>query len=349
MTIKLEEHFWRLLEKLKNGYYKMNKLAIVIPAYKSDFISATIDSIINQTCSNFNLYIGIDGPINETIEALKPYDQDKKIQIKIFEENIGSKDLVAQWVRCINITENEEYIWLFPDDDLMSSNCVESFYMHLQEIKSKPCLLRFNNFNIDSQDKPITERSNLPLVETGDSYILARYINNRRSSLAEHIFSREVYDKYGIINFPAAWGSDTISWFIYGNNKPIETIAKGTVMTRQSDKNISNSLSPFNDEKIEGFYLQLEYLMAENFFERNKQAFNSYGTHKHFLKMYIFNRYFILGVKHNMLDILKNSLRNNRLLSDGIFRNFLRLLFYNNLQFRIAIKKLKSTMLLYRN
>ena len=153
-------------------------------------------------------------------------DQDKKIQIKIFEENIGSKDLVAQWVRCINITENEEYIWLFPDDDLMSSNCVESFYMHLQEIKSKPCLLRFNNFNIDSQDKPITERSNLPLVETGDSYILARYINNRRSSLAEHIFSREVYDKYGIINFPAAWGSDTISWFIYGNNKPIETILR---------------------------------------------------------------------------------------------------------------------------
>ena len=221
--------------------------------------------------------------------------------------------------------------------------------MHLQEIKSKPCLLRFNNFNIDSQDKPITERSNLPLVETGDSYILARYINNRRSSLAEHIFSREVYDKYGIINFPAAWGSDTISWFIYGNNKPIETIAKGTVMTRQSDENISNSLSLFNDEKIEGFYLQLEYLMAENFFERNKQAFNSYGTHKHFLKMYIFNCYFILGVKHNMLDILKNSLRNNRLLSDGIFRNFLRLLFYNNLQFRIAIKKLKSTMLLYRN
>ena len=43
----------------------MKRLAIIIPAYKSKFLRQTLDSLVNQTNQNFNLYIGDDNsPFN---------------------------------------------------------------------------------------------------------------------------------------------------------------------------------------------------------------------------------------------------------------------------------------------
>ena len=39
---------------------EQNNLAIVIPAYKSTFLPAALDSIAAQTCQDFTLYIGDD-------------------------------------------------------------------------------------------------------------------------------------------------------------------------------------------------------------------------------------------------------------------------------------------------
>jgi glycosyltransferase involved in cell wall biosynthesis len=38
----------------------MNKLAIIIPAYKITFLDEALNSIANQTCLDFTVYIGDD-------------------------------------------------------------------------------------------------------------------------------------------------------------------------------------------------------------------------------------------------------------------------------------------------
>jgi glycosyltransferase involved in cell wall biosynthesis len=38
----------------------LKQLAIVIPAYKGTFFKQTIESIVNQTCKDFTLYVGDD-------------------------------------------------------------------------------------------------------------------------------------------------------------------------------------------------------------------------------------------------------------------------------------------------
>ena len=112
-----------------------NNLAIIIPAYKSTFLPAALDSIASQTCKDFTLYIGDDCSPNNIGEIVDKYEDKINIIYKRFDTNLGGKDLVAQWERCIDMTQNEEWIWLFSDDDMMDKNCVEEFYKTIEDNK----------------------------------------------------------------------------------------------------------------------------------------------------------------------------------------------------------------------
>ena len=114
----------------------MHKLAIIIPAYKATFLPAALDSIAVQTCKDFTLYVGDDcspEPIGNIVEQYK----DKiKLVYQRFDTNLGGKDLVAQWERCIAMSKDEPYIWLFSDDDVMEPNCVEQLLKQIETTKS---------------------------------------------------------------------------------------------------------------------------------------------------------------------------------------------------------------------
>ena len=64
-------------------------LAIVIPAYKAEFLSGTLSSLANQTDKRFNVYIGDDcSPANlENIVA--PFLDKMSINYRRFPHNAG--------------------------------------------------------------------------------------------------------------------------------------------------------------------------------------------------------------------------------------------------------------------
>ena len=103
-------------------------LAIVIPYYKKAYFKETLDSIASQTCKDFVLYIGDDASSDNPQDIIDEYKDKIKIVYHRFEENMGCNDLVAQWERCISLTNNEDWIWLFSDDDKMQETCVQEFY-----------------------------------------------------------------------------------------------------------------------------------------------------------------------------------------------------------------------------
>lgn len=89
------------------------KIAIVIPAYKIDFFDSVLKSLANQTNKNFTIYVGIDASKSDFESIIDRYSNSLDIVFKRFEENLGGKDLVAQWTRCIELTHGEPWIWLF--------------------------------------------------------------------------------------------------------------------------------------------------------------------------------------------------------------------------------------------
>lgn len=99
----------------------LKQFAIVIPAYKGTFFKQTIESIVNQTCKDFTLYVGDDCSSYPMEMLISQYKDKIDIVYKRFDHNLGGQDLFAQWHCCIDMTKGEPYIWLFSDDDIMQT------------------------------------------------------------------------------------------------------------------------------------------------------------------------------------------------------------------------------------
>ena len=103
---------------------KARKLAIVLPAYKGRFLKDTLDSIAAQTCQDFTLYVGDDASPEPLQAIVRAYASRIQVVYHRFDDNLGRKDLVAHWERCIALS-TEPLVWLFSDDDLMPADGVE--------------------------------------------------------------------------------------------------------------------------------------------------------------------------------------------------------------------------------
>ena len=217
----------------------MSKLAIVIPAYKILYFPQVLESIANQTCKNFNLYIGVDGSQDDFDSVIKSYSKKISITHNHFTENLGKKDLVAHWERCINLVKSEEWIWLFSDDDIMESTCVENFYNCLIENEDYH-LFHFNVLRINENNDIIENCKPFPDVLNSADFLIGRLKGILSSYALEYVFRKEYFmNNKRFENFDLAWGSDDATWIKIARSKGIKTIEDSKVYWRKSRFNIS--------------------------------------------------------------------------------------------------------------
>lgn len=124
-------------------------LAIVIPAYKEAYFHQALQSLANQTSKNFTVYIGDDASPFDLKSIADHFSQDLNISYTKFEKNTGARNLVNQWKRCIALSKNEKWLWLFSDDDIADPSCVENFYKILDQNQDRFDVYRFNTCVID--------------------------------------------------------------------------------------------------------------------------------------------------------------------------------------------------------
>lgn len=232
----------------------LKQLAIVIPAYKGTFFKQTIESIVNQTCKDFTLYVGDDCSSYPMEMLISQYKDKIDIVYKRFDHNLGGQDLVAQWHRCIDMTKGEPYIWLFSDDDIMQPRCVEVF-LALPKIERDNYLVRFHTNMFGEKDKELPKwDERIDAME----YLERRWSDKLVNFVVEFIFPREVYNrKNGFQHFDLAWGSDSITWLKFSSDLKgflSLDIPDANVLWRYSDENISpNKSSAIAKRKIEAW------------------------------------------------------------------------------------------------
>lgn len=218
----------------------MNDLAIVIPAYKINFFSSVLNSLSRQTCKRFTVYIGEDCSKDDFKTLIERYSEKIDIVYQRFNENLGGKNLVAQWKRCIEMTQGEPWIWLFSDDDTMAENSVETFY---KEIKGSPSLYDIYHFNVDIINEEgivIKEATTFPPVISALDFYKMKQTARIESFVVEYIFSRKIYEQTGgFEHFEMAWGSDIATWCKMGQSKGIKTLYGSKIQWRSSNKNIT--------------------------------------------------------------------------------------------------------------
>lgn len=249
------------------------QLAIVIPAYKGHFLEQVLESIAAQTDQRFNVYIGDDASPHDIKRICDAFSHRLDLSYTKFDENIGQKSLVSHWNRCIDLS-TEPWIWLFCDDDLMESQCLEMFYKTIEKKGNTHDVLRFNTLTIDDSNRVIRINPPHPLTETGPEFIYHRLKRERASFVSEYIFSRKSYiENRGIVDFPLAWCSDDASWLKFSKNNKILTIQDGRVLWRHGEYNISPSRRKYQSEKIEAAFSYIKWL---NKFLSNNEIDDSY-------------------------------------------------------------------------
>lgn len=250
------------------------KLAIVIPAYKRYFFYACLESLSIQTNKNFKLYVCDDGSREDLYSVVQQFENQLDISYVRFEDNLGKKDLVAHWNRSVLLVK-EQWVWLFSDDDIMSKNCVQSFYEVLNKTKGEYNIYRFNIEMIDSKDNVICVKEKHPEIESSYSFLLRRLQSKSLSAAIEYVFKKEIFEnENGFINFPLAYCSDDASWIKFSNQKPIYTILSDTIYWRASGSNIS-SKKGLQSLKKDSLIAFINWQL--NFFQDNKSEILLYA------------------------------------------------------------------------
>ena len=111
------------------------KISIIVPTYKTpiNFLRDMIDSVINQTYSNWELCIADGSEGDMAVEAeLKRYsEQDSRIRYRLLEKNEG---ISGNTNAALEMTEGE-YVGLFDHDDILAPNALYEVVNALQEKK----------------------------------------------------------------------------------------------------------------------------------------------------------------------------------------------------------------------
>lgn len=122
------------LEKQKKDKFEFEpKISIIVPTYKTpiNFLREMIDSVIDQTYSNWELCIADGSEGDSAVEAeLEKYaKQDDRIKYTLLEKNEGISGNTNAALKL----ETGEYVGLFDHDDILAPNALYEVVKALQE------------------------------------------------------------------------------------------------------------------------------------------------------------------------------------------------------------------------
>ena len=226
-----------------------NQLAIVIPYYKIDFFEETLKSISKQTDKNFSLYIGNDTSPNDPLPLIKEYFEEGKYNYYNYLENLGGKNLAMQWERILgNVTE--DWFQILGDDDIIAENFVEEFYKQIDEVEeNKINVIKISQAFVDEHTNRYTEFTSYDKNISTEVFWKNKFIDYHRSSLSEHIFNRNKYNKLGFRKYPLAWHTDDMAVIEYSISNEIYFISSTHVLVRFTEKSISGDINNDTNNK----------------------------------------------------------------------------------------------------
>lgn len=251
-----------------------NSLAILVPAWKGAFLARALDSLAAQTDKSFTVYVADDASGEDLGMIVGRFSDRMDIVYRRFDENLGSKDLVAAWERNVGMA-SQEWIWLFSDDDLMPDDAVARF-REAQKNNPGEKFFRFPLCSIDARGEQIYPPNSFVSAKTDpESFLLEYLCGKRMGATCEYVFHRSLFEKRGMVHFPLAWCSDVASWYSYAvENGGVVNIPGNAMMWRNVEGVNISSTSASNSLKVDAVALFMAWL-ADYYRKKSSLAFRS--------------------------------------------------------------------------
>jgi glycosyltransferase involved in cell wall biosynthesis len=211
-------------------------LAVVIPAYKGAYLTATLGSFAAQTDRRFRIYIGDDASPDDLAAIVAPFRSQLDLIYHRFPTNLGRTSLTRHWDRVIALSQ-ERWIWLFSDDDFVSPDCVAGFWTARARDPAGAGLLRFQCDYVAAEGQPISgiRMFRYPPHQTWEEHVHGPALRGvTYTSIVQNvIFPREIYLRHhGFYDYPLGFWSDFITWARFSREEGLTLIPAGSVFYR---------------------------------------------------------------------------------------------------------------------
>jgi rhamnosyltransferase len=240
-----------------------DKIIILMATYNGEkYISTQIDSVIEQTYKNWELWIRDDCSNDKTIAIIKRYSA-KDYRINLYIDNLGNLGALGNFSTLLENIKYENYVMFCDQDDFWLPFKIEITLAKMKDqecITDKPILIYSPLQKVDNDLKTIkTKTYNLPTDITINKIISQNFIygctmmlNNELIKLSNPMSKKAENHDYWIAMIAAQYGI-------------IKVVDKVTILYRQHDNNVSGSY------KDSFFVARLKRLFTDKYNEYQKQ------------------------------------------------------------------------------
>lgn len=260
-------------ENLKNLGKRLSlpKVSVCIPTYNyGNFLSHAIDSVLNQTFTDYELIICDNASIDDTEEIVKSYS-DRRIRYFRNSTNLGS---TKNFNKCIEKSTGKYVYILHADDVMLPENLDEK----VRILDSNPSvgLVHSNYYVINASGKNLRESlileetSTKQMIEDGLS-VFRRLITGGDFICAPTVMvKRECYNKVGYFNPTLLYSPDWEMWMRIALEYDIAYIPTPLIIRRLHKEQATHRYHGKLFDSIEEFHLK------KNMLEQIKNRINDY-------------------------------------------------------------------------
>ena len=207
---------------------RKNLISVIIPSYNAgEYIKFTIDSVLNQTYSNFEIIIVDDCSTDNTVEEIKKNIYlDKRIRFFQLKKNSG-----VSYCRNFAVSKSKgEYYCFLDSDDIWDNNKLE---LQLNFMKKNNYLFSFTSYRlIDSNNNIIKNKISVPEKINYNRLLKENSIACLTVMINQKLFKKDL--------FKQANHEDYIAWLSILKE---EKYAYGINITLASYRKTKNSIS----------------------------------------------------------------------------------------------------------
>lgn len=301
-------------------------VSAIIPNYNhAPYLNKRIDSVLNQTYTDFELIILDDCSTDNSREVIEEYRNNNKVSHIVYNtENSGST--FKQWDKGIQLAKGE-YIWIAESDDWCEITFVETIMNGLE--KEKNCVVGYcQSYCITDNNNKIKFQSNHIFLEEYvegkkfiKDFILSR---NPIFNAGMAVWKREVYFKISKEYTKYKLSGDYLFWIelcmygdvfisgrllnylrMHGENVGVKSFRSGLnfiegipLLKSLLDRNIINKQDYIT--KLQRDYFAFKFSekdLPKDNANTIRTLFNSYANSKYELKKYFFKKYIQLNLK----------------------------------------------------
>lgn len=220
----------------------MPQFTVIIPLYnKENFVSATIESILDQTFTDYEVLIIDDCSTDFSLAKIQPY-LSEKIQLISHPKNSGLSASRNTGIR----NASAQYVTFLDADDTWKPTILETFYQMIQQFPEES-IFATNYLEVYQNGDIILPKNSTSDLKPNETVVIKDFFKrNRQQGIFIHsgvCFSKKVYEQVGYYDTTIDFAEDldfNIRAFskynlVYNNNRLVHyTIYSENQLTNSS-------------------------------------------------------------------------------------------------------------------